>query len=105
MGLTESQETWIAPLPATGAERRRVFRRVYWSTCAVKGPLFQQVRVLPRQRSSRPGSYPSDGGGNEAVEAWENRVLKEQFKGRKFRLTDDQRRRLAAKASNSDGAC
>jgi transposase InsO family protein len=28
----------------------------------------------------------------------ENRVLKEQFKGRKLRLTDDQRRRLAAKA-------
>ena len=28
----------------------------------------------------------------------ENRVLKEQSKGRKLRLTDDQRRRLAAKA-------
>ena len=28
----------------------------------------------------------------------ENRVLKEQFKGRKLRLTDDQRRRLAAKS-------
>jgi len=27
----------------------------------------------------------------------ENRVLKEQFKGRKLRITDDQRRRLAAK--------
>ena len=27
----------------------------------------------------------------------ENRVLKEQMKGRKLRLTDDQRRRLAAK--------
>jgi hypothetical protein len=27
-----------------------------------------------------------------------NRVLKEQMKGRKLRLTDDQRRRLAAKA-------
>ena len=27
----------------------------------------------------------------------ENRVLKEQFKGRKLRLSDDQRRRLAAK--------
>ena len=25
----------------------------------------------PRQRSSRPGSYPSGRGGNEAVEAWE----------------------------------
>jgi len=25
------------------------------STCAVNGPFFQQVRVLPRQRSSRPG--------------------------------------------------
>ena len=28
----------------------------------------------------------------------ENRVLKEQMKGRKLRLTDDQRRRLVAKA-------
>ena len=28
----------------------------------------------------------------------ENRILKEQMKGRKLRLTDDQRRRLAAKA-------
>ena len=28
----------------------------------------------------------------------ENRVLKEQLRGRKLRLTDDQRRRLAAKA-------
>ena len=27
----------------------------------------------------------------------ENRILKEQFKGRKLRLNDDQRRRLAAK--------
>jgi hypothetical protein len=44
-----------------------------------KGPLFQQVRVLPRQRSSRPGSYPSGRGGNEAVEAWE--------KGGSFRLS------------------
>ena len=36
-----------------------------------EGALFQQVRVLPRQRSSRPGSYPNGCGGNEAVEAWE----------------------------------
>ncbi len=28
----------------------------------------------------------------------EHRVLKEQLKGRRLRLTDDQRRRLAAKA-------
>ena len=28
----------------------------------------------------------------------ENRILKEQMKGRRIRLTDDQRRRLAAKA-------
>ena len=28
----------------------------------------------------------------------ENRILKEQMKGRRVRLTDDQRRRLAAKA-------
>ncbi|MGB7489714.1 MAG: hypothetical protein WBN62_05220, partial [Thermoanaerobaculia bacterium] len=28
----------------------------------------------------------------------ENRVLKEQLKGRKLRLSDEQRRRLAAKA-------
>ena len=27
----------------------------------------------------------------------ENRILKEQFKGRRLRLNDDQRRRLAAK--------
>jgi hypothetical protein len=31
------------------------------------------VQVLPRQRSSGPGSYPSDRGGNEAVEAWETK--------------------------------
>ncbi len=36
-----------------------------------KGSLFQQVQVLPRQRSSQPGSYPRGRGGNEAVEAWE----------------------------------
>ena len=36
-----------------------------------KGPLFQRVEVPPRQRSSRPGSYPSSRGGNEAAEAWE----------------------------------
>jgi len=36
-----------------------------------KGALFQQVRVLPRQRSSQPGSYPSSHGGNEVAEAWE----------------------------------
>ena len=36
-----------------------------------KGPSIQQVRVLPRQRSSRPGSYPSNRGGDESVEAWE----------------------------------
>ena len=38
-----------------------------------KGSLIQQVEVLPRQRSSRPGSYPSNRGGNEAVEAWETK--------------------------------
>ncbi len=37
----------------------------------MKGPLFQQVKVLPRQRSSQPGSFPSSRGGNEAAEAWE----------------------------------
>jgi hypothetical protein len=31
----------------------------------------------------------------------ENRVLKEQVKGRRLRLTDDQRRRLAAKGADS----
>jgi hypothetical protein len=46
-------------------------REVKCATCAVEGPLIQQVRVLPRQMSSQPGSYPSDRGGNEAVEAWE----------------------------------
>ena len=36
----------------------------------------------------------------------ENRVLKGQLKGRPLRLTDDQRRRLAAKANASvDGSC
>ncbi len=30
----------------------------------------------------------------------ENRVLKEQLKGRRLRLTDDQRRRLAAKGKS-----
>ena len=44
---------------------------VSWSRCAVKGLLFQQVRVLSRQRSSRPGSYPNGCGGNEAFGAWE----------------------------------
>jgi len=33
-----------------------------------------------------------------AYQVEENRVLKEQLKGRKLRLTDEQRRRLAAKA-------
>ena len=36
-----------------------------------KDSLFQQVEVLPRQRSSRPGSYSSGYGGNKVVEAWE----------------------------------
>ena len=36
-----------------------------------KGALFQQVKVLPRYRSSRPGSYPSGREGNEAAGAWE----------------------------------
>ena len=31
----------------------------------------------------------------------ENRVLREQLRGRRVRLTDDQRRRLAARASDS----
>jgi putative transposase len=35
----------------------------------------------------------------------ENRVLKEQMKERRFRLTDDQRRRLAAKGRRlADGS-
>ena len=33
----------------------------------------------------------------------ENRVLREQFGERRLRLTDDQRRRLAAKATDWDG--
>jgi hypothetical protein len=36
--------------------------------------------------------------------AEESRVLKEQLKGRKLRLDDDQRRRLAAKGSSSADA-
>jgi putative transposase len=31
----------------------------------------------------------------------ENRALREQLRGRRVRLTDDQRRRLAAKGSDS----
>jgi len=38
-----------------------------------EGPMIQQVQVLSRQRSSQPGSYPSNRGGNEAVEAWETK--------------------------------
>ena len=44
---------------------------MYGSKCAVQRSVFQQAEVLPRQRSSRPGSYPSSRGGNEAAEAWE----------------------------------
>jgi hypothetical protein len=33
----------------------------------------------------------------------ENRVLREQLGGRRLRLTDDQRRRLAAKAKGLEG--
>ncbi len=44
---------------------------LYRSSCTgsgvpCEGLLFQRVRVPSRQRSSRPGSYPSDRGGNEA---------------------------------------
>ena len=35
----------------------------------------------------------------------ENRVLKEQLGKKRLRLTDDQRRRLAAKGSHSVDAC
>jgi hypothetical protein len=35
----------------------------------------------------------------------ENRVLKEQLKGRKLRLNDDQRRRLAAKGKQLGRLC
>jgi len=49
---------------------------VRWSRCAVKGMPFQRVQVPPRQGSSRPGSYPSGGGGNEAVGAWERVAAK-----------------------------
>jgi hypothetical protein len=45
-------------------------------TCALKGAGSQQVQVPPRQGSSRPGSYPSGGGGNEAVGAWETVAAK-----------------------------
>jgi len=40
----------------------------------MKVPLFQQVKVPPRQRSSQPASYPNGCGGNEAVEAWETKA-------------------------------
>ncbi len=72
----------VFPLPTVGeptvaSVRRMIYggfsseRGVLVHVCPCKGPLFQQVKVLPRQRWSRPGSYPSDRGGNEAVEAWE----------------------------------
>ena len=35
----------------------------------------------------------------------ENRVLKEQVKGRRLRLNDERRRRLAAKGINSVDGC
>jgi hypothetical protein len=35
----------------------------------------------------------------------ENRVLHEQLGGRRVRLHDDQRRRLAGRASDSAGGC
>jgi hypothetical protein len=54
-----------------GWKRRVEPDPVCGATCAVKGPLIQQVRVLPRQRSSRPGSYPSGREGNDASGAWE----------------------------------
>src|SRR5262249_18503534 len=56
---------WINWEPATGSHR------CPGPGAPCKGPLFQQVRVLSRQRSSRPGSYPSGCGGNEVAEAWE----------------------------------
>ena len=46
-----------------------------WSTCTVsKGLSIQEERVLPQQRSSRPGSYPSGRGSNEAAGAWEKEM-------------------------------
>jgi len=35
----------------------------------------------------------------------ENRVLREQIEARRLRFTDDQRRRLAAKAGRGDDGC
>ena len=39
------------------------------SRCAVKGPQFQQVRVLSRQRPCRPGSRSDGCGRKEAFQA------------------------------------
>jgi hypothetical protein len=42
---------------------------VKWARCAVKkGALFQQVRVLPRQTSSRSDRYPTGRGGSHTHE-------------------------------------
>jgi hypothetical protein len=35
----------------------------------VKGVFLQQVKVLPGQRSTQPGSYPSGGEGDRPAEA------------------------------------
>ena len=73
--------------------RRLSMRRTFWrpttetqissivAGCAgpgapCKGALFQRAQVPPRQGSSWPGSYPSGGGGNEAVGAWETVAVK-----------------------------
>ena len=52
---------------------RKISNRCSGPRVPCEGALFQQVEVLPRQRSSRPGSYPSSHGGTEVAEAWETR--------------------------------
>jgi hypothetical protein len=57
-------------------------------------------RSLPLAGAARdPRGKESTATNNTYSSTWwkENRVLKEQVKGRRLRLTDDQRRRLAAK--------
>ena len=53
-----------------------------------------QIRVLPLTVSGMVNHYQAD---VIAYQVEEDRVLEEQLRGRRHRLTDDQRRRLAAK--------
>jgi hypothetical protein len=78
------------PVPATGPECGTV-RSAYES------------RSLPRAAAARDPRWRVNRHQQQVIEylVEENRVLKEQLNGRCLRLTDDQRRRLAGRASDS----